>query len=210
MSRPSVPDIGLVYFESLEDQSFSDFRRYIEADGLAVRVESRPDPGPYAGIEWLIPTAVMVYLGRSYFDAFLKEAGKDHYHILKKALHSLSSRFFGDGAPKGRIVFSKGKAESENPRYSIFYSVVAQLGDGFQVKLLLQSDFDDELCNEAQNLFLDFLSSVYDGTLDMSSVRGLPDAVPVGNTLLIAYNSKDKILEVIDPIAQHRQPGNKS
>lgn len=207
MDRPSVPDVGLMYIESYEDPSFADFGRELAANGLDVRVESRPDPGAFAGVEWLLPTAVVVFLGRSYFDAFLKEAGKDHYHLLKNALLKVSARFFGKNSPQGRVIFTKGKAESEIPRYSLFYSVVAQVGDGLRVKLLLQSDFDAALCNEAQTAFLGFLSSVYDGTLDINSIEGLAHAVPVSNTLLLAYNSAGKSLEVIDPLAGRRGPG---
>ncbi|WP_231583338.1 hypothetical protein, partial [Luteimonas sp. FCS-9] len=68
MYRSAVPDVGLMYIESYEDPSFANFGRELAADGLDVRVESRPDPGPYAGVEWLLPTAVVVFLGRSYFD----------------------------------------------------------------------------------------------------------------------------------------------
>lgn len=207
MDRASVPDIGLMYIESFEDPSFADFGRELATDGLDIRVESRPDPGAYAGIEWLLPTAVVVFLGRSYFDSFLKEAGKDHYHLFKKALLKVSAKFFGREALRGRVIFTKGKAESEIPRYSLSYSVMAQIGDGLRVKLLLQSDFDATLCNEAQTAFLDFLSSVYDGTLDIKSIKGLDRAVPVSNTLLLAYNPTNRSLEVIDPLAGRRGPG---
>lgn len=207
IDRLSAPDIGLMYLESLEDPSFADFGRELAANGLDVRVESRPDPGAYAGIEWLLPTAVVVFLGRSYFDAFLKEAGKDHYHLLKKALLKVSSKFFGKDAQQYRMIFIKGKADSEIPRYSLSYSVAAQIGDGLRVKLLLQSDFDATLCNEAQAAFLDFLSSVYDNTLDVGSIKGLAHAVPMSNTLLLAYNSTDRSLEVIDPLAGRRGSG---
>ena len=207
MENSSLPDIGLIYVESLEIDSFAEFGRELAADGLDVRVESTQDPGPYAGIEWLLPTAIFVFLGKSYFDGFLKEAGKDHYHSLKKALQKVSSKLFGKDAPKGRIVFSSGKAESETPKYSIIYSVIAQLGDNLRVKLLIQSDFDSSLSYEAQEAFLAFLSSVYDGTFNVDSVKGISDAKPISNMLLLAYDPSDKKLVVVDPLAGRRPPG---
>lgn len=153
MNRPSLPDIGLTYVESLEHPSFAEFGRELSTEGLDFRVESRPEPGMYAGVEWLIPTAVIVFLGRPYFDSFLKEAGKDHYQLLKKMLQKMSARFFGKGTPQGKIVFTKGKAESEAPLYSLASSIVAQVGNDLRVKLLLRSDFDAALCNEAQTAF---------------------------------------------------------
>lgn len=206
MEKSSPPDIGLIYVESLENGSFAEFGRDIATDGLDVRIESTPDPGPYAGIEWLLPTAVLVFLGKSYFDGFLKEAGKDHYQVLKKALQKVSSKFFGQGAPKGRTVFTRGKVKSETPKYSIIYSVMAQLDDDLKVKLLIQSNFDPNLTYEAQEAFLDFLSSVYDETFTADSVKGISEAKPISNMLLLAYDPSEKKLVVVDPLARHRPP----
>lgn len=204
MEKSLAPQIGLLHLDMIAESNFAEFEATLRAEGLDLRIESRPDPGPYAGIEWLIPTAVVVFLGKSYFDSFLKEAGKDHYQILRSAISKLSIKFFGKDAPKGRIVFTKGKAESEHPRYSIFYSVIADLGNGYKVKLLLQSEFDAELCQEAQEAFLDFLSSAHDGTLNPESVKGLIGADPISQMLLVAYNPAEKSLEVIDPLAGKR------
>ena len=200
MDEYRSPQIALVYVETMADKHFEEFETEVRFDGLDLRVESRPVPGPYAGIEWLIPTAVVVFITRSYFDSFLKEAGKDHYAILKAAILKVSSKYFGKDAPKGRLVFTKGKAESEDPRYSIFYSVVAELGSGFRVKLLLQSDFDVDMCNAAQEAFLKFLTDAYDGTLNIKAIHGLDKARPVAGTLLLAYNSAANVLEVVDPM----------
>ena len=203
----SAPQIGLLHIESIPVDTFTEFEVALRADNLNLRVESRPDPGPYAGVEWLIPTAVFVYISKSYFDAFLKEAGKDHYQVLRSAISRLSGKYFGKDAPRGRMVFTAGKAEAENPRYSIFYSVVADLGDGFRVKLLLQSDLSVDACNEAQGAFLDFLDAANDGTLDRSSIKGLIGAKPIGQTLLLAYDLESKALEVVDPLAGKRGGG---
>ncbi|WP_157489268.1 hypothetical protein [Lysobacter sp. Root916] len=200
MERASRPQVGLIHLEVIDRFNFAEFETAVRSEGLDLRIESRPDPGPYAGIEWLIPTAVVIYIGKAYFDSFLKEAGKDHYTVLKAAVSSLSSKFFGKNTPKGRVVFSEGKAESEHPRYSIFYSIVADFGDGYSVKLLLQSDFDADLCNEAQDAFLQFLSEAAAGKLDPNAVKGLSTAKPIGHTLLIAYNPDRRALEVIDPL----------
>ena len=103
--------------------------------------EARPQEGAFAGLEWLLPTFIFVFIGKAYFDAFPKEAGKDHYHLLKNALAKLTARWTGPAAPKVRVYFSEGKAESPTPRYSLLYSMMAQLDDGISVKLLIQADF---------------------------------------------------------------------
>lgn len=195
------PQIGLLHLEAIDRSNFLVFERNIVTEGLDFRIESRPESGPYAGIEWLIPTAVVVYIGKAYFESFLREAGKDHYAILKAAILKLSSKFTGKGAPKGHIVFSKGKAESETPKYSMFYSIVADLGNGFSVKLLLRSDFDASTCNAAQEAFLQFLSDLHDGYLDPAKIRGLADTKPLGKMLLLAYEPEGQRLQVMDPFS---------
>lgn len=39
---------------------------------------------PFASLEWAIPTAIIIYLTKPFFEEFLKEAGKDTYQGLKK------------------------------------------------------------------------------------------------------------------------------
>jgi hypothetical protein len=193
------PQIALLHLERIDRSNFIEFEDSVKAESLDVRIESRPDPGPYAGMEWVVPTAIVVYVGKAYFESFLKEVGKDHYAILKKAVIKLSSKFTGAHAPRSRIVFSRGKAESEAPRYSLVYSIVADIGSGLRAKLLLQSDFDADTCNAAQEAFLDFLSDLDARSLDLAKIDGLAGAKPLGNTLLLAYDPAKKGLRVVDP-----------
>lgn len=72
----ALPDLGILYDDTIPDALFRPFADAISAPGLVIRVESRPAPGPLAGIVWLFPTIVVLYVARSYFDGFLKEAGR--------------------------------------------------------------------------------------------------------------------------------------
>jgi hypothetical protein len=200
----SPPHIGISYVEDLPRQPFDDFVAEVQRPDLDVRCEARERPGPYAGLEWLIPTAVVVFIGRAYFDAFLKEAGKDHYQLLKAAIQKLTKKFVGSSMPVGRIYFAgANKVQSPTPKYSLAYSVIANLGDGLSVKLLLQPDLSAEECNSAVEVFTAFLEAGIKGTLDPDSVEGLAGAKPVGGTLLVAYNRESKKLLVEDPIPKH-------
>lgn len=201
------PQIGLLHLDSIDRSNFAEFERDVETAGLDFRIEAKPQPGPYAALEWMIPTAVVVYLGKAYFESFLKEAGKDHYAILKSAIGKLSAKFTGRNMPTGRLYFTQGKAESEIPRYSIFYSIVADLGNGFFVKLLVRNDFDATTCNAAQDAFLQFVADLHAGTVDPSKVEGLAEAKPIGNMLLIAYDPINQRLHIVDPLADKRGRG---
>ena len=196
----SVPQLSIKYIEDIPPETFSDFSSLIQRKGLDYKCEPIPKPGPYAGIEWIIPTFVVVFIAKAYFDGFLKEAGKDHYQLLKAGLVKLSNRFIGTNVPEARLIFSEGKVKGEAPKYSSAYSVYAELEEGITVKLLLQTDFSAEQCNMALCSFLDFLQDAHDENLSPSSVKGLSDAKLVGRTLLLSYSPEFKQLEVVDPI----------
>jgi hypothetical protein len=47
-------------------------------------------------VEWFIPTAIVFFVAKSYFDGFLKEAGKDHYQLLKSKLSKTAAKTMGN------------------------------------------------------------------------------------------------------------------
>jgi hypothetical protein len=92
-----------------------------------------------ASIEWLVPTALVVYIAKSYFDGFLKEAGKDHYIALKEWYKKYSE--------KARLIkivtlvsgqsIDKRSEDSQSRSISLLF----QLSNNKVIKLL----FDDDL-----------------------------------------------------------------
>jgi len=101
--------LGLIYLDEMPVEPFDEFSKAVEHPALELKQIARPNPGPYATLEWLIPTAVFVCIGKSYFDGFLKEAGKDHYLLLKKGIKALTSKYIGPSAASVTLFFSKGK-----------------------------------------------------------------------------------------------------
>lgn len=130
--------IIVVHIDELSPEPAEQFVEGIAHDGLEVQRIARPAPGPYAGMQWLLPTAVVLFFGKSYFDGFLKEAGKDHYNLLKNATVKLTKEYIGPAAKKVLVVFSKGKIPPGDPEYSLTYSVVGDLGEHVTAKLLLE------------------------------------------------------------------------
>jgi hypothetical protein len=75
--------IGLSYTTRVSPDTFVEFERLVTAEGLGLQIEQRDEDGPFSSFEWLIPTAVVLFIGKAYFDGFLKEMGKDHYALLR-------------------------------------------------------------------------------------------------------------------------------
>lgn len=108
-----LPAIALAYTNRVPADALAEFRRLVEANGLGLKVERPEEDGPYAALEWLIPTALIVFIGKAYFEAFLKEMGKDHYALLKAGLKLLNSRLLGPKASAVVFVSTAGKSSED-------------------------------------------------------------------------------------------------
>ncbi len=195
----SPPHIAIVHSNTIPEEVFAEFTRIVSADKLNLKVESCEEGGPYAGLEWLIPTAVIVYLGKSYFDGFLKEMGKDHYNLLKAGLKTLRENLLGSAAPQMTVISTAGKATKGQP-YSLVYSILAERDAGLRFKLLLQRGVSDREYEEILDAFLAFLVAYHSHTLECETVEKLKTAKAIGGTLLLAFNQETKAIEPLDPI----------
>lgn len=195
--------LAVSYTDDLSAEAIDAVADELARPGLLVQKMPRPAGGAYAALEWLIPTAVFAYIAKSYFDGFLKEAGKDHYQLLRGGLKKLAGRFTGPGAERVTLISTKGKIDGSGPSFSRLYSVVGELNDGIVVKLLIPTDTGGHEVDRAVDAFLDFLWAVHNGTSNADAVRGLADAKPVGKTLLVSFDSASGALRVVDPIPKH-------
>src|SRR5438105_566229 len=93
-SELSDIDLAVLTAESIPRQLLDDVLGDLSRSGARVVSESRAS-GPYASLEWLIPTAVTVFVAHRYLGTLLGEAAKDHYVVLKSALRRLVIRTTG-------------------------------------------------------------------------------------------------------------------
>lgn len=194
------PHLAIIHIDSIPSDAFTEFCSTVQAEGLMLSVNAREDGVAFAAIEWLIPTAVIAYISKSYFDGFLKEMGKDHYALLKLGLLKFRTKLFGETAPEVLLVGSKGKISNEQP-YSLAFSILAEAGPRLTFKLLIQKDVSEQEFVATIELFLDLLATFHtSGNDDYGQTRNA-----VGGTLLLAYNRETKALEILDPI-QSRNP----
>jgi hypothetical protein len=183
------PDIWISYEETIPGAAIQRFADAVSAPGLALEVETRPSSGPQAALIWLAATAVIIYLGKPYFEGFLKEAGKDHYQLLKKGISSLWSSFFGDArAVRMTIVGSRGKLPKAL-KYSVAFSIMAEANSGLRFKLLFPDDISAEEFDLAVANFLAFLSRYYSGDIDSGTQHRLASYRAMGHTILLTYDN---------------------
>lgn len=199
------PHLAIIHLDSIPSDAFAEFRETVAAEGLELRIDSREHGGAFAALEWLLPTAVIAYISKPYFDGFLKEMGKDHYGLLKLGFQKLRSRVFGESAPDMVLVGSKGKISNDQP-YSLVFSVIAEAQPCLTFKLLIQKDASEQEYTLILEAFLDFLAAFHSGSLDDLTIERLQTSRAAGGTLLFAFNLETKTLQTLDPIPKRGPP----
>lgn len=166
----------------------------LKPDGYAV---ARTTHGSmFAGVEWLMPTAVVVYLLHTFFGAMISEAGKDTYKRLKSSAVTLYER---TSQLKVTLVATAGKV-SEVPKYSLGYSIVVPTNDGLIFKFLIQSDLTRDQASEAIWAFFDLMLAFAEGTVSPAVLKRLEQGRAVSRTLLIAYDFDLHSIITVDPL----------
>ncbi len=157
---------------------------------------SLPGPSPQMGIEWLAFPAIAVFLLKPYFDSFMKEAGKDHYHVLRKALNALWGQLFSKNREfRFAVVTASGVKKLE---YSMLFAIYATIDDGKVVKLLIAEECSEEEYSASIEAFLDFVESYHSRTSKDEIAMNLNPAIGSGNIILVAYDEKSKSLRSVD------------
>jgi hypothetical protein len=199
----SVPHLAIVQIDTVPEEFLSHFTTIVRTDGLSLLVQSRPSL-PYAGIEWYMPTALFVYIAKPYFESFLKEMGKDHYEVLKNGLRGLHKRVAGPDAPEVTFVSSADKVPREQP-YSLFFSVVVEGPEGNRFKLLIPRPITEAEYGAAILAFLEFAEQLHSRKLEQGTATAIMDISKIRGTVLMAFDTSEKRLKLIDPRAARHQ-----
>lgn len=192
--------IAVAYPASIDEELVRDFVEAVELEGYPVAQHPVPDGMEYrAAIEWLMPTLLVIYVAKGYFDGFLQAAGADHYKIFKNAAgHLLQS------ASKLRPIKSFPRRDRPSSNlYSSAISIVFSI-DGETFKLLFYSDASESEICEAMSAFLRFaeMKSCGAGVGDMVILRKM--AYP-GAPRLLTFSKDDGKLREIDPLEEAQQ-----
>lgn len=199
--------IALAYQDPLIDSAVvSGFDNDLQSTGLRIQIEPVPFMQYRAGIEWLLPTAIVAYLAKPYFESFLREMGKDHYNLLKLGLTKLLTRISARYGERLKIVSSKGKVSANSYEYSPIFSIEAASGERHRYKLLIQPDISEEEFQVALDAFLNLMCQRHGIESPSTDDFALLNATPIGSVVLVALNLESGKLELIDPIPKKSEP----
>jgi hypothetical protein len=188
------PHLLLAYEDRIPAELFGQFRADVETDGLDFQLIERPSAGMYAGVQWMLPTAVILFVTRSYFDSFLKEMGKDHYQAFKKGVGKLRELM---GLVKVTVFTSSPNKAPQGQRYSLVFSIYFEGPDGSTFKFLVPNEGEEAEKERAMEAFAQFLQTYYGGALAPEDIQFLQDGSPPSGTRLVAFNPRTSRIEAI-------------
>ena len=204
-----INHIGIEVPESMPDFASDKIVSGLQATGLNIKVLKRPELGAMNALEWIIPTAIAIYIFKSYFDGFLKEAGKDHYTILKTWLKKF--------ADNGRLIKvhtiyatqSSSKRPNNNTQ-SKSVSLLLQTKNGKIIKLLFDNDLTKEDWDNAIDQLLNFAIENYEKYPNDNLTKELERLDPDTRQKIYAIIDKDtkKLLFYGDRDLIHLHRGN--
>mgnify|MGYP005991795541 CR=1 FL=1 len=169
------------------DDVFKSFEDTVKADGLYLVVESREPSGPMACSEWYMLPVVAAFIGKSYFDGFLKEMGKDHFQSLKENLSSLTCKVMDKPRIEPTLMGTAGKISTNNP-FSLSFAIHADTDDGFTFKLLVPKPTGNCDYDTITIKFMEFLEDYHLGIKTLESIGFVNDTtIPRSNLIFVHY-----------------------
>lgn len=155
-----IPDIILIYPSTFSDEKISEETSELFSSGLNLKIQKEENKA-FSAFEWIIPTAFGMYILKPFFDAFLSEAGKDFYLILKKNL----KKFVEKGKQYNyRLITASQSTNKLSADYnqSITISLVIETKNKRHIKLLFNNDLEKEDWDYAIDQILDYVIDNYE------------------------------------------------
>ena len=193
------PHLALFHDERIPSNILDQFCCDIEDRLLDFQRQTLPERGPLNSLDAWVISAIGIVILKSYFDAFLKEAGRHHYNILSNALKKIWNRIFSKDIDFRFAIFTpKGEVK---PEYSFFFSIYAEINNGRTVKFLIREDCSEDEYAAAIDAFLKFIESYH---LDASYKEieiDLDSEKDYWGYIFIEFDLETGSLRVFDPIS---------
>ncbi len=195
-----MPDFELSFASDFEARTFEDIAEGFGAGGAQVELKKRPPEGPYAFLEWLIPTAIILWVAKPYLTEFSKTLGKKHAEAVDAGIRRLWNKVFG---PKPEVTYnivsSSGKVKQSI--VSAVVSLRALRNDEGEVILLFPKAITSEDFSLATDRFMQLMHKHYtlNGADSLTKTMTLIEYLdrPYYQAV-ICINLETKRLELID------------
>ena len=197
MNNKETPDIVLIYPEDCPDKLIEDEIKEFNSSHLNLKVQ-KVEKDAWMAFEWVVPTAFGAYILKPYFDSFLKEAGKDHYLLLKSGLKKVVEK---GKIIKARFIAAKQSTKklSENYNQSVVVSIELQTKNNRHIKLLFDNELDKTDWEDAIDQLLDLVIENYESYPNDKLSENINTRIEKENGIVYGViNPKTKKVEFFD------------
>ncbi|MBS2100008.1 hypothetical protein [Carboxylicivirga linearis] len=156
-----LPHIGIDIPEDVPDEFLELISNDVKAPGLNIEFRKHSQGVMMAALDWVVPTAIAAYIFKPYFEAFLKEAGKDHYNVLKKWLKKFVDNGRAIKVHRVTATQSPNKLNKEDSQ-SKAVSLYIQSKSGQKIKLLFDNDLTQQDWDQAIDSIMDLAKDNYE------------------------------------------------
>ncbi len=212
-------DLILQTYSTDDEHELQGALQDLSTSGISSEVKIH-QPGPQASLEWLVPTALMLWAGDKYFGAFLEEAGKDNYQALKRFTSKIFEKTLGKEATVTRTIRTVFGTTKPDVAFSGNLSIMYRSAAGWTAKLMFPLDVTsaeyEVACQRFAGLVSGYVADPMSSPLAIEAAlalrekaRGLPPSLQNPDLqktvrLLVYWNASAECFYVPDPIASGR------
>jgi hypothetical protein len=184
-------------------EEFDDLKVSLIDLGYDVDVSEHSSSGPYASLDWLIPTGIGLLIAKPYFEAFLKKAAEDHYSLLKEAFKKyLYPKSINPVRNEFKLVTNGGVEKDTffTLHFSIYTKLYSSDGD-ITLKLMFPKGCSVEYFNQAIEKYTNFISVYLSNGAEAELVEKLVE-LDSGRrwTKILWFNDKSQEIELVDVV----------
>lgn len=137
-------EIELRYSTGVPNGYLDDFRRPFSDGRVRLSVQEF-EPRPHAALEWVIPTAVAVYIAKPFLDAIIKRAADDFgdsvYPRIKGAIVDLARKLYIRQPPPSFVITNQGP---KVPSADMVFSICSETTTAHSIKFVFLKTYSDE------------------------------------------------------------------
>ena len=182
-----TPDIYISISNFFSDEYIASVDNDLRTDKLELVVQTTKQEQGFASPEWVIPSLIGVYILKSYFDGFLKEAGKHHFSLLKNWLTTNTEILKPITTKTVVAVGSDNKIDPTNTQSKTF-SIHTIILDGVTLKFLFDDNLSIEQWQTASISALVLLEDYFENKNKNKLSIMLTSAKPQGKMLFAVIN----------------------
>ncbi|UMY65046.1 MULTISPECIES: hypothetical protein [unclassified Flavobacterium] len=147
------------YPESYPEEIINNDISEIKENELKVHITKQGN-AMYNALEWIVPTFLATYILKPYFEAFLQEAGKDHYQLVKSACKKMLAR---GKSTQAHLIAAEESTQKLSGKYneSLAVSILFQTAANRQIKMLFNNSLSLKEWENAVDEFSEIMLEHY-------------------------------------------------